>query len=178
MATRRRLRAGRGATPFLAGSGTAAYDAWAMIASILRTAALGVWLGSALGCAAHGGVVQQVAELERKLTELAAKNHALEERLTAVEETASQSAATAAEVARSAPDASDRPQLKVVRLLPEPADGGEGDAASEGALPSSGAPANDDSDAPRPMIRGDRRGVTIEDPPLPAASRAPRLRPR
>ncbi len=129
--------------------------------------ALGVWLGSALGCAAHGSVVKQVADLERNVTELAAKNHALEERLVAVEEMAKQSAATAAEAARAAPEAQDRPQLKVVRLLPEPAEGEGGDVASEGAIPSASAPAQDDPDAPRPMIRGDRRGVTIEEPAAP-----------
>ncbi|MSP23693.1 MAG: hypothetical protein EXR75_00720 [Myxococcales bacterium] len=144
-----------------------------MIASILKTAAIAALLafGSGCGAAKHDALVGQLAQLERAVADLGAQNHAMTERLDVLESRGGRAESPASGPADAAGPVADRPALRVVRIMPdgqeEPGAGSAPGANLEPTAATPGGPAP--SDAPRPVIRGDRAGTKVEQPPAPRA---------
>lgn len=94
-------------------------------------------------CAGSDGLKKQVAGLETQVTTMRADQDRLEERLAALELSASQSSRGAA---APAAERIERPRLKVIHLSPD-------DGASAEPVNEAPAPSTSDS-AHRPIIRG------------------------
>lgn len=129
--------------------------------SLLRAAVSRmVWAGMALPVVvvvtACGGqtddLSKQINEMQSQIRQLRASTLAAQDRLEALEQ---HEPATSAEGSEAAARAADRPELQVVRLVPDE----DGMPPEPAAAPETESSWTDDD---RPMLRGDRHGAKID----------------
>ncbi|MCC6525272.1 MAG: hypothetical protein IT373_21645 [Polyangiaceae bacterium] len=111
-------------------------------------------LGGAAGCAASKDQLsEELTKLQTEVARLRAESITLGDRLEALEQGAPADGARSSSDGAGKPAGEPRPSLAVVRLTPLGAE------AAGGAGP---APEDESVDEPRPLLRGDGRGATIE----------------